>query len=164
MKGRWRGLSRVSKSVLATVPLAGLYLAFAGATNWWPFEQPPDLRIDVAASRFNPAGPDDPRDEYVCLVNDGDDSVSLTGWLLRNSHGDVTAVPSYRLGARQGVRVHPGTGDNSAADLFGTRDSPQWSNSGGSVTVVDDDGRVIDSRAYGPVKEQGGAESRCGAG
>jgi hypothetical protein len=159
----WLRLSIVWKMVTAAVPVAGLYLTVANALTWWPFPQPPDIRIDVASSRFNPEGADDPADEYLCLVNEGDHTVSLTGWVLRNAHSDVNALPAFSLAARQGVRVHPGTGSSSSTDLFGNNGSPRWNNDGGSVTLLDADRQVIDARPYGPSKEQTGPTGRCGA-
>ena len=159
----WLGLSMVWKALTAAVPVAGLYLTVAAQVNWWPFPQPPDVRIDVAASRFNSAGADDPRDEYLCLVNEGDREVSLTGWVLRNAHADVNTLPTFSLASREGVRVHPGSGTNSPTDLFGDNGSPQWNNGGGSATLLDADGQIIDTRPYGPSKEQTGPMGPCGA-
>jgi hypothetical protein len=147
----------------AVLPLVVLYVGVAGEVNWWPFLQPPDVRIDVAASRLNSAGADDPRDEYLCLVNEGDREVSLTGWVLRNAHSDVNTLPTFSLATGEGVRVHPGTGSNSPMDLFGDNASPQWNNDGGSVRLLDADGQVIDTRPYGPSKEQSGPVGPCGA-
>lgn len=163
----WLGLSMVWKVITAAVlPLAALYIGVAGGLAWWPFPQPPDVpdvRIDVAASRLNSAGADDPRDEYLCLVNEGDREVSLTGWVLRNAHADVNTLPTFSLASREGVRVHPGSGSNSPTDLFGDNGSPQWNNEGGSVTLLDADGQIIDTRPYGPRKEQTGPMGPCGA-
>ena len=159
----WLGLSMVWKVITAAVPVAALYVSVASAVNWWPFLQPPDVRIDVAASRLNSAGADDPRDEYLCLVNEGDREVSLTGWVLRNAHSDVNTLPAFSLATGEGVRVHPGTGSNSPTDLFGDNGSPQWNNDGGSVTLLDADGRIIDNRPYGPSKEQSSPAGPCGA-
>jgi hypothetical protein len=159
----WLGLSKVWKGIIAAVPVAGLYLTVAGVVTWWPFPQPPDVRIDVAASRFNPAGADDPRGEYLCLVNEGNHAVSLTAWVLRNAQRDVNTLPRFSLAAGQGVRVHPGAGSNSPTDLFGDNGGPQWNNEGGSANLLDADGQVIDTRPYGPSKEQTGPVGTCGA-
>ena len=154
LRGWWRRLS------LAWKILAGL-VAFLAASSTcylfasrvfclWPEECPPDIGIVLAESRFNPMGEDNPSDEYVCLHNEDDDKVQLTGWLLRDSHRDIQVLPDFALETQHSIRVHPGIGVNSLNDLFGSKRTPVWNNNGDSVFLVDNDGQEIDSKSYGP--------------
>jgi hypothetical protein len=143
---------------VATAGLLLSYLGLAYAVGMAPFGKP-DVRVDVAASSFNPVGDDDPADEFVCLVNEGDD-VELTGWELRDAIGVVNELRDFTLRSGESVRVHPGGGRDTEADIYGDRGGAAWTNEGDTVTLVDDDGNEIDSKGYGPASE--GAAAGCG--
>jgi hypothetical protein len=132
--------------------LAGVYLTAAALFQIWPFSSLPDVRIDVAASRVNSQGYDRAADEYICLVNkeDGED---LLGWTLRDAEGDVNVLPDIRLDSGQSIRVHPGRGRNSETDVYGDKGTPRWNNTADTITLFDDSGNEIDSRAYGQSSE-----------
>lgn len=126
-----------------------VWLAIAAPFQLWPFDEPPDVRIDIAASQVNSKGYDDARDEYVCLVNKSGEDVDLLGWELRDAEGSVNVLPDVTLESEQHLRVHPGAGRNSDTDLYGEGEAAVWNNSGDIVTLLDDEGNVIDSQAYG---------------
>jgi hypothetical protein len=121
-----------------------------------PFDCPPEVQVDLASSRFNPPGYDDPAGEYVCLANEDADAVKLTGWVLRDTERDVNVLPSFTLESGAAVRVHPGRGSDTRADLFGKEGTPAWNNSGDTVTLLDASGKEIDSRSYGDTEESDG--------
>lgn len=126
-------------------------------------DAPPKVRIDTAASLLNPAGSDDPSGEYVCLVNEEDSAVDLTGWKLTDAEGVVNVLPQLSLGAHATVRVHPGGGDeraDTAVDLYGS-EGTTWNNGGDTVTLYDADGEEVDSRPY-PERDDGEVRGRCG--
>lgn len=129
--------------------------AIAGQVHtWWISETspaPPKVQIDLASSRFNPLG-DDPSDEYVRLVNNGDDPVALVGWVLRDASRDVNKLPNFTLHPGEAVDVHPGKGTDSASDLFGKEGRAVWNNSGDTVTLNDAKGNMIDSQSYASLK------------
>jgi hypothetical protein len=52
----------------------GAYLGVAAILMWPPFSGLPDVRIDLTASRVNAPGFDRAADEFICLVNKGDDA------------------------------------------------------------------------------------------
>jgi competence protein ComEC len=142
--------------VLLGAALSAL-VALAIAQHWLGIGEetdPPDVRIDLAASRLNAPGYDDPSAEYVCLVNSESEAVDLTAWQLREGNGDlVNTLPKFALAAGAGVRVHPGPGEDSPRDLFGDSGGPVWSNGGDSVTLVDADQAVVAEESYGEVEE-----------
>lgn len=125
-------------------------------------EGPPDVRIDIAASRVNPFD-DTAAAEYICLVSEEDSAVSLTGWKLTDAEGAVNVLPQLSLAPRARLRVHPGGGDERADtdhDLYGEAGT-SWNNDGDTVTLLDSDGGVVDSAAYGN-REDGEVRGTCG--
>lgn len=124
---------------------------------------PPDVRISLADSRINPAGDDNASDEYVCLVSHDDAPVSLAGWELQTAERRVNTLPDRTLEPGAAVRVHPGEGKNSPRDLYGEKGSAQWRNTGGQISLFDDEGQEVDSVGYGELK-QGDGSGECGSG
>ncbi len=148
-RGDWIGLAGLLVSVLVTV---------AGFAHC-PL---PDVRISLADSRLNPAGYESSSDEYVCLVNRDDHSVSLAGWEISSAERRVNALPDFTLQPGAAVRVHPGSGTNSTRDLYGEKGSPAWRNTGGQISLLDSEGQVIDAVGYGERRE-GDGSGECGS-
>lgn len=162
--GRARTVSRVWDVVVRVTPLLIAALALLAQIGAWPFNdyvRKVPMRIDLASSVFDAPGYDDPAREYVCLVNTSGGSVDLTGWELRDAQGVVNVLPAFTLPAGAGVRVHPGVGHDTKTDLFGTHESPAWTNSGDAVTLVNADGEQVDSRFYG-AQQEGRGKRVCG--
>lgn len=128
---------------------AGAFLAIAAAFHFGPFSEPPDVRVDVAASQINPTGSESGSAEFICVVNKDGGDVDLLGWELRDAEGGVNVLPDVTLAPDQRLRVHPGGGTDSEGDVYGEGEDPSWNNTGDVVTLLDDDGNVIDTVAYG---------------
>lgn len=126
-----------------------IYLAIAAAFSFWPFGEPPDVRIDIAASQVNTRGYDNASDEYICLVNKSGGDVDLHGWELRDAEGGVNVLPDFTLASDEQIRVHPGEGRNTDTDLYGEGHAAVWNNEGDTITLLDQSGNVIDSQTYG---------------
>jgi hypothetical protein len=117
--------------------------------------------ISLADSRLNPAGDDDPSDEYVCLVSNADHPVPLAGWELRAAERRINVLPNLTLQPGGTVRVHPGEGSNSSDDLYGEKGSAGWRNEGGQISLVDSEGEAVASVGYGERKD-GDGSGECG--
>ena len=122
----------------------------------------PDVRVALAESQLNPAGTDDAATEYVCLVNEDSHAVALTGWTVRSSERVVNVLPKLTLEPGAVVRVRSGAGTASEGDVFGTAGRAAWRNEGGSVALLDDTGREIDSQPYG-ARDDGDGTGTCGS-
>jgi hypothetical protein len=109
----------------------------------------PSVRIDAPASLVNPEGDETGTEEYVCLVNDGDSAVNLTGWKLYDSEGVVNELGRLQLPPQGSVRVH------------GSEKASSWNNSGDTITLRDAEDEVVDSRSY-PAREDGEVSGSCG--
>lgn len=140
----------------------GIWLAIAAPFHFWPFTQPPDVRIDIAASQVNPAGYDDASDEYICLVDKSGEDVALLGWELRDAEGAVNVLPDITLSPEQHLRVHPGEGRNTETDIYGEGHKAVWNNGGDTATLLDENGNVIDSQVYG-ARESETVAAGCGS-
>ncbi|HMI82147.1 MAG TPA: lamin tail domain-containing protein, partial [Solirubrobacterales bacterium] len=147
------------------IGLAGLLLGIAGTVGGIVHceDHPPAVAISLADSRLNPAEYDDPSDEYVCLVSDDEEPVSLAGWELHGAERRVNVLPRFTLEPGAAVRVHPGRGTDSARDLYGEEGSPEWRNEGGQITLLDGEGQEVDAVGYGERGQDDGS-GECGAG
>jgi hypothetical protein len=124
----------------------------------------PDVRISLPDSRLNPAAggqQEDPGAEYVCLVSHEDGAVSLTGWELRDADERINVLPKFTLEGGAAVRVHPAPGRNAETDLYRDTKSRHWNNSGGEISLYDDEGQEIDRVSYGPRGQDDGS-GECG--
>lgn len=102
--------------------------------------------VDVVA---NPPGPDEEvlDEEMVELLNTGDESVDMTGWVLRDesTQNRYTFPDGFELGPGETVTVTSGDGPFG----FGLG-QPIWNNSGDTALLIDDQGRIV---AYLPVSD-----------
>lgn len=91
--------------------------------------------VQIVGAMVNPPG-DDRGKETVTLANATDDEVSLKGWKIIDKNGNEEILGDVTLEA----------GQFWTYTLSG--DSAQFSNSGGTITLADAEGRVIDRESY----------------
>lgn len=106
----------------------------------------PDVRIVEATSTVDPPGPDDQSlgAETITIANEGDEAVSLAGWVLRDESSrhrfvfddDDILDPGERLTV------------TSADQGWDPGASPVWNNDGDQAILHDDQGRVVDRWRY----------------
>jgi hypothetical protein len=65
--------------------------------------------------------------EVVTIKNDGSDPLILTGWYLRDAQGLTYTFPQITLHPGATLKIHTGSGHDTAADLFWGRSNPTWS-------------------------------------
>ena len=70
----------------------------------------------------------DATDEFVCLTNADTTPVDMGAWILRNVLGRTYNFPAgFKLPAGQTVKVHTGSGADTATDLhWAYRVNPAW--------------------------------------
>jgi endonuclease YncB( thermonuclease family) len=108
----------------------------------------PDLSFDIVASQFDPKGPDDEvlDNEYIVIANNGDTSIDMGGWVLRDESsrnrlvfdGQVTLAGGARLTISSGCSTNPG--------WCGSRSI--WNNGGDMALLLDALGRVVARARY----------------
>lgn len=106
-------------------------------------EQPTTVVVAVIADA---PGRDDENlnGEYVVIENVTGESISLTGWTIK----DESSVHRYRF--PDGLQLEPGArmvvltgcGDNTPGRLYWCSDGPVWDNQGDTAFLVDDQGAV----------------------
>jgi len=85
-------------------------------------------------------------DEAAFVFNSGR-AARLEGWTLSDAQDNVYTFPNLYLGTGGSVRVHTGSGSNSATDLYWGRDAPVWGEPGDVATLRDESGLVISTLA-----------------
>ena len=88
-------------------------------------------------------------DEYIVFRNDGDSSLNLTGWTVSDESGKTYQFPDgFTLGPGATVRLHTGSGTDTATDLYWDAGRPVWNNDGDTVTVTTLEGEVEIEEEY----------------
>ncbi len=108
-----------------------------------------DLRI--GAVQTDPPGDDTLllNEEWVEIVNSGDEAVDLDGWMLRDeSASNRFDFPAgFVLAPGVTVRIRSGCGTDSPTDLhWCAGNSAIWNNSGDTVFLLDPSGNIAASR------------------
>ncbi|MFC6988525.1 lamin tail domain-containing protein [Haloplanus sp. GCM10025708] len=105
----------------------------------------------VAAVHADAAGNDheNRNDEYLVFENAGASLLDLSSWRVRDAAGHTYRVPDgVVLAPGDRVTLYTGGGTDTASALYWGADGAIWNNGGDTVTVVDDDGRVVLERSY----------------
>ena len=97
-------------------------------------------------------------EEFVVIENEGDETVSLAGWTLKDetTTGERRHVykfpPTISLSSREKAYVHTGIGEDSFEkgkpskwNLYWGRHSFVWNNEGDTATLFDPEGKKADS-------------------
>jgi len=87
--------------------------------------------------------------EWVRIKNATGQRKSLTGWTLRDTSSHVFHFPSgFHLGAGATVKVHTGSGSNTATNLYRHSTDYIWNNSGDTAKLKNGGGTVVDRCSY----------------
>jgi sRNA-binding protein len=102
-------------------------------------------KIAITNANFKAASPEKENlnGEWVEIANQGTEAQSLQGWTLSDQDNHTYAFNSFTLQAGASVKVHTGTGDNSATDLFWNMKVSIWNNDGDMATLKDATGNVV---------------------
>lgn len=103
--------------------------------------------IRVAELVADPIGPDDDAldQEYITIVNEGYDSVSIEGWSMRDeSSSNRMAFPAGTvLAPGETVTVVTGCEGGPADSIHWCSDTPVWSNGGDTAIISDTLGNAV---------------------
>ncbi len=98
--------------------------------------------------RYDPPGRDfeNKVEEFVLLANEGDQTIDLSGWIVRDESSThrYTFTPGFTLAAGDGVRLRSGCGEDGRRDLHWCADDAVWSNGGDTVILQTSTGTVVD--------------------
>jgi len=97
-----------------------------------------------------PNGVADLNGETVTIRNDGLATVDITRWTLSDASGkNVFLFPSLILPPGGVIVVHSGRGSPTATDLYFTKNTGIWNDSGDTATLRDASGTAISVYMYG---------------
>ena len=102
--------------------------------------------LSIGETQVDPPGSDrdNLNDEWVTVVNEGPESIDLTGWIIR----DDTTGHRFELdreipaGERLIIRSGSGSGSTSGQDFYLEESFPVWSNNGETVLLTSPSGVV----------------------
>jgi len=110
--------------------------------------------VRFSGAQYNSPGSDNGTNsslnaEWVRITNAGARAKVLTGWKVRDRAGHVFTFPTFRLGAGRSVRLHTGSGRNTATDLYWRQRWYIWNNTGDRAILRNAPGTVIDTCSWG---------------
>lgn len=86
--------------------------------------------------------------EYVQLVNQGTETVSLDNWSLTDRIGHIYRFSDFSLGPSEGVKLWTRIGTDTKTDLYWRHIVPIWNNTGDTATLRDQYGRIVNVYKY----------------
>jgi competence protein ComEC len=120
--------------------------------EWYPYVYlplgmtplPGGVAVNGECSDFDAPGVE----EYVCFTNWGPTYENMTGWRVQDDVAHTYTFPTFGLGPGATVRLHTGSGTNSATDLYWGRGAAVWNNGGDTVYLYDEAWNLVDSYSY----------------
>src|SRR3990167_2957515 len=112
--------------------------------------------INISAVQFNAPGIDTEQninEEWVKIINTGNDPVDMTGWKLidKANHGSNRfPFENLSLFSEATVTVHTGNGTSNDTDRYLGYDIHIWNNEGDNATLKDNNGTIIDQKSCEP--------------
>lgn len=114
---------------------------WAGLTN---------TQIAIAAVHAKPeaGGRENLNDEYIVIENEGQKSVTLTGWTVLDESHHRYLFPKFTLPAGGKVTLRTGLGENTDTELFWGSRSAMWNDTGDTIFIRDANGKLALSHVY----------------
>lgn len=124
-----------------------------GGTDDTPMSESPrgaeEHALVLDAIHEAPGFESDPEDEYLTFVNDGDETIDLSGWTVENDAGRSYTFPEgVVLDPGERVTLHSGAGVDDGSDRYWGAAEPVWDEDGDVVTVTTADGRRVLREPY----------------
>jgi hypothetical protein len=83
--------------------------------------------------------------EFVTIKNNKSHTKTLSGWTLRDRGSiHVFVFPTFKLRAGEKVRVHTGSGTNTAHNLYWNAGNYVWNNTGDTAKLRKASGTLVD--------------------
>ena len=135
------------RSAMAVVASTASVLALTAG----PAEATPVIK--VAQVYYNSPGTDTRSNyslngEYVVLKNTTSTARYLTGWTVTDASSHVYKFGTYKLGAYASVRVHTGSGTNTATNRYQGRAAYVWNNDTDTAYLRNPAGTLIHKCYY----------------
>lgn len=89
--------------------------------------------------------------EYASLKNTSTTTKTLTGMTVRDKSGHVYTFGKFTLAAGASVRLHTGSGSNTATNRYWGSGSYIWNNSGDTATLKSASATTLDTCSWATV-------------
>ncbi|GAA3153093.1 lamin tail domain-containing protein [Streptomyces rameus] len=86
--------------------------------------------------------------EWVQLRNTSRSAVSLRGWVLKDASNHRYVFPDVRIGAGKYLKVHTGSGSDTASDKYQDRRAYVWNNDRDTATLTRASGTKVASCSW----------------
>lgn len=86
--------------------------------------------------------------EWFTVRNTGTHRINLSGWTVRDPSNHVYRFGTFYLAAGASVRVHTGSGSNTATNRYWGSGNYVWNNTGDKATMRSAAGTFVDSCSW----------------
>ncbi|MEU6668241.1 lamin tail domain-containing protein [Streptomyces sp. NPDC046727] len=86
--------------------------------------------------------------EWVQIKNSGSSAVSLKGWVLKDASNHKYVFPNVKIGAGKYLKIHTGSGSDTASDKYQDRRAYVWNNDKDTATLTKASGTKVDSCSW----------------
>ncbi|MCX4407619.1 lamin tail domain-containing protein [Streptomyces sp. NBC_01340] len=86
--------------------------------------------------------------EWVQIKNTGSGAISLKGWILKDVSNHRYTFPDVKIGAGKTMKVHTGSGRDTAADKYQNRRAYVWNNTSDTATLTKANGSKVDACSW----------------
>jgi hypothetical protein len=136
---------------LVAIATAATLPAWWGLVTTVPADAAPTVRI--TAVQYDSPGSDRGGNaslnaEWIRITNASGTNKVLTGWTLRDTARHVYRFRTFTLGSGKSVRVHTGSGANSATDLYWGMHWYVWNNDGDKAILKTASGTVVSVKSW----------------
>ncbi len=100
-----------------------------------------DPNVDIPVEIVSVVGAGTANAEWVIVRNAGFESLSLSGWILKDEDRHEFVFPNLTLNTGGAVQIHTISGTNTVIDLYWGLGDPVWS-SGEEAQLLDPSGNV----------------------
>ena len=108
----------------------------------------PGVRVNWSCCQVDAPDMYNLANEWVCFQNYGVVAQSMTGWYVKDEYGWTYTFPGFTLNPGARVRLHTGSGTDTATALYWGRHSYVWTNSGDVIELYDAAWVLVDSYSY----------------
>ena len=92
---------------------------------------------------------DNPNGEWIEVTNEGDTSVQMNGYSLKDEANHIYTFSNFTLPSGQSFRLYSGEGRDSPTELYwGYSGESVWNNDGDAAFLRDAEGALVDSYSY----------------
>lgn len=111
------------------------------------FTPTPFILIKITDIRYNPPG-DDLLGEFVLIENQGNVSVLMTNWMLKDKDRNMYRFPAFKLRPGIGVKVWSKQGTDTNMSLYWNSLIAIWNNNGGDCATLLNADQLVDQYCY----------------